>query len=182
MTWLRHRWLPVSLLVAAAGLLAASLVWVGGAGWGPSGVGPGHMMGSVGIAGDGPVRNLDDAQRAAARFADRWGLTVGEVMKFDNGFYAELADPSGALATEVLIDPDAGDVQIEYGPAMMWNITYGMHPRPGDETVSAEQAAAIADQWLETNRAGEHAADVDAFPATTRCTRRGDQVVGMVSV
>lgn len=183
MTWLRHRWLPVSVLVAAAGLLAASLVWVGGAGWGPAGVRPGHMMGSVGIAGDGPVRNLNDAQRAATRFADRWGLTVGEVMQFDNGFYAELADPSGTLATEVLIDPDTGDVQIEYGPAMMWNAAYGMHPRPGVETVSAEQAAAIADEWLETHRPGEHADDVDAFPGYyTLHTLRDDQVVGMVSV
>jgi hypothetical protein len=65
-------------------------------------MGPG--MGGAAIAGEGPVRGLDDAERAAARFADRWGLTVGEVMQFDNGFYAELADPSGTLATEVLID------------------------------------------------------------------------------
>ena len=101
----------------------------------------------------------------------------------DNGFYAELADPSGTLATEVLIDPDTGDVQIEYGPAMMWNAAYGMHPRPGVETVSAEQAAAIADEWLETHRPGEHADDVDAFPGYyTLHTLRGDQVAGMLSV
>jgi hypothetical protein len=66
---------------------------------------------------------------------------------------------------------------------MMWNTTYGMHPRSGDETISAEQARAIADEWLATNRPGEHADDVDAFPGYyTLHTLRDDQVVGMVSV
>lgn len=184
MTWLRRQWLPLGVLIAAVGLLAASLAWVATAGWGPAGMAPGYMMGGAALAGDGPVRNLDDAQRAAARFADRWGLTVGEVMQFDNGFYAELADPSGILATEVLIDPYTGDVQVEYGPAMMWNTAYGMHPpRPADPTVSAEQAQTIADQWLETNRPGEHAGDADRFPGYyTLHTLRGDEVVGMLSV
>ncbi len=179
MTWLRRQWLPLSVLVIAVALLGASVTWVGI----PAGVtGPGHGTGHV--AGDGPVRNLDDAQRAATRFANRWGLTVGEVMQFDNGFYAELADPSGALATEVLIDPPTGDVQIEFGPAMMWNTAYGMHPgRPTDTTISAEQAKAIANQWLAMNRPGEHAVDADAFPGYyTLHTLQDTQVVGMLSV
>jgi hypothetical protein len=53
-------------------------------------------------------------------------------MQFDNGFYAELVDQAGNGATEVLVDPRSGAVQIEWGPAMMWNTAYGMHPARGD--------------------------------------------------
>jgi hypothetical protein len=196
MTRLRGRRLPLTVLVAAAGLLIASIAWASTTGWGPGGgstIGPGGMMGggmmgggmmAPGISGDGPVRGLDDAQRAATRFADRWGLTVGEVMQFDNGFYAELVDPSGDLATEVLIDAPTGGVQVEFGPAMMWNTAYGMHPaRAGTATVSPERAQVIAERWLEANRPGEHAGDADALPGYyTLHTLRGDQTVGMLSV
>lgn len=123
-------------------------------------MGPG--MGGMAIAGDGPVRDLDDAERAAARLADRWGLTVGEVMEFDNGFYSQLAVPSGTLATEVLIGPRSGAVQVEFGPAMIRNTAYGMNPTSaGITTVSG----------------------ADAFPGYyTVHTLRGDQVAGMLSV
>jgi hypothetical protein len=193
MTWARGRWLPLMVGVAAVGLLVASIVWTAaaGGGWGPNGnsmMGPGGMvgpgMGGAAIAGDGPVRDLDGAERAATRLADRWGLAVGEVMQFDNGFYAELVDPSGDLATEVLVDPRTGGTQVEFGPAMMWNTAYGMHPaRAGAATISGEQAQAIADRWLKANRSGERAGDADAFPGYyTLHTPRGDQVVGMLSV
>jgi hypothetical protein len=36
MTWLRHRWLPLTVLVTAAVLLVASIAWVAGASWGQS--------------------------------------------------------------------------------------------------------------------------------------------------
>jgi hypothetical protein len=174
MTWTRGRWLPLTVGVAAAGLLVASIVSTAsaGGGWGPNGstmMGPGGMMGpgrgGAAIAGDGPVRSLRDAERAAARFADRWGLAVGEAMQFDNGFYVELVDPSGDLATEVLVDSRTGVVQVEFGPAMMWNTAYGMHPARADEAgIGGERARVIADQWLEGNRPGEHAGDAEVFP------------------
>lgn len=188
MTWLRARWLPLTVLVAAAGLLTASIAWASGGGWGPNGtsmMGSGGMVGPA-ISGDGPVRSLNDAERAAGRFADRWGLGVGEVMQFDNGFYAELINPSGDLASEVLIDPRTGGVQVEFGPAMMWNTAYGMHPaRVGAATATIDggQAQAIAGQWLRSNRPGEHAGEADVLPGYyTLHTLRGDQIVGMLSV
>jgi hypothetical protein len=184
MNGLPSRWLPVAVLITAMGLLVGSLVWVGRGGWRPSVSGPGGMMGGAAIAGQGPVHSLGDAKQAAARFADRWGLTIGEVMQFDNGFYAELVEPSGALATEVLIDPSTGAVQIEYGPAMMWNTAFGMHAaRPTVSAVGAEQAQTIADQWLAKNRPGQHAGDAEEFPGYyTLHTLNGDQIVGMLSV
>lgn len=192
MTWVRRRWLPLVVLLGALGLLIASIAWTSGAGggWGPNGsmMGPGGgVMGSprMGIAGDGPVDDIDGARRAADRLADRWGLTAGEVMEFDNGFYVELADPSGDLATEVLVDPGTGAVQLEFGPAMMWNTAYGMHSVRAavETTVGAEEARAIADDWLADNRPGQDAAEPDAFPGYyTVHTLDGGQVTGMLSV
>jgi len=199
MTWLRSRWRPLAVLMAAVGLLVASIGWTagGGTGWAGTGwagtswipngtpmMGPGRM-GPVGaIAGDGPVGDLEDAGQAAGRLADRWGLTVGEVMQFDNGFYVELVDPSGDLATEVLVDPRTGTVQIEFGPAMMWNTSYGMHPAlAAATTVGPGQARAIADDWLRDNRPGEHAGEAEAFPGYyTLHILHGDQITGMLSV
>jgi hypothetical protein len=83
-----------------------------------------------------------------------------------------------------IIDPRSGAVQVEFGPAMMWNTTYGMQPvSAGTASVSAEQAHAIADRWLQANRPGENAGDADTFPVYyTVHTLRGDQVAGMLSV
>ena len=58
--------------------------------------------------------------RRPARTEGRWGL------QFKDNFSAKLVDSSGNGATEVLVDPPTGLVSIEYGPAMMWNIRYGM--------------------------------------------------------
>ncbi|MEV6053596.1 hypothetical protein [Streptomyces sp. NPDC052107] len=126
MTGLARRWLFLAVLVAAVAALVASLMWVMGVGSGPWRPGPGVMTGAVSRAGT--VRGMADADRAAGRFAERWGLRVGEVMRFSNGYYAELLDHDGRPATEVLIDPGSGTVHLEYGPAMMWNTVYGMMP------------------------------------------------------
>ncbi len=190
MTWARRRWLPLTALAGALGLLIASIAWTSGAGGGqsPNGImmGPGGVMGpSMGMAGDGPVNDIDRARGAADRLADRWGLTVGEVMQFDNGFYVELADPSGDLATEVLVDPRTGTVRLEFGPAMMWNTAYGTHSgRAAEETtVGSEEARGIADEWLADNRPGEDAAEPDVFPGYyTMHTLDHGQITGMLSV
>lgn len=166
--WLRDRWVPLTVLIAATLALVASVVWVAG-----------------GLPGAARVRSMDDAGRAATRFGDRWGLHADEVMQFDNGFYVELVDRAGNRATEVLVDPQSGAVQIEWGPAMMWNTRFGMHPVPGGQptTVSPDQARHIADQWLRDNRPGEHAGEAESFPGHyTLHTLRGSQVVSMLSV
>lgn len=169
MAWLRDRWVPLTVLIVATAALVGSVVWVAG---GP----PGATR----------VRSMDDAGRAATRFGDRWGLHAEEVMQFDNGYYVELVDRAGNRATETLVDPQTGAVQIEWGPAMMWNTRYGMHPVPGGgqtATVSADQARGIADQWLRGNHPGEHAGEADTFPGYyTLHTMRGNQVIRMLSV
>ncbi|MBI3687041.1 MAG: hypothetical protein HY241_06795 [Actinobacteria bacterium] len=186
MSWLRLRWLPLAVLVAATATLFASIAWTAGGAtaWPTSGI-----VAPVAPV-DGPVRDLDDAERAAERFAEQWGLGVGEVMRFDNGFYAELVDSAGNGATEVLIDPQSGAVGLEWGPAMMWNTGQGMHRGRGHgggysvgATISPDQARRIADAWLRANRPGEHADQAEAFPGYyTLHTLRGDRVAGMLSV
>lgn len=181
MTWLRPRWLPLLALVAAAAALVASIAWVAGrdSGWWPTG-----MMARA-AGGDGPVHSLADARVSAGRFGQRWGLHAGEVMQFDNGFYAELLDPAGDKATEVLIDPATGAVGIEFGPAMMWNTAYGMHPGRvrGGATISPDQARRDAEAWLAGNRPGEHADEAETFPGYyTLHTLRDGRIVGMLSV
>ncbi|KUN82229.1 hypothetical protein AQJ66_22615 [Streptomyces bungoensis] len=142
------------------------------------------MTGAVSRAG--PVHDMADADRAAGRFAHRWGLHVGETMQFSNGYYAELLAPDGSRATEVLVDPRTGAVQPEFGPAMMWNTAYGMmsaRSRPGTVAIGPAQAVRIADRWLGEHRRALHAAEPERFPGYyTLHTLRDGHVVGMLSV
>lgn len=199
MTGTPRRGLAVVVLVVSVILLVLSTAWVHGprGGWGhPSVWGPGgwdsqgwtgpNMMGPRGWAasGSGGVESIKDARDATERFAQRWGLDVEEVMEFDNHFYAELAEPSGDLATEVLVDRRTGSVQLEFGPAMMWNTQYGMHRvASGGPRVDAKEARGIAQAWLDYRRPGENVGTPEAFPGYyTAHVLRGKKIVGMLSV
>ena len=125
---MRTKTLPLVVLVAALAALVGSAAWAvergGDGGWAMHRLGSG-MMGYAPAGGNDPVRNLADARGQADRFADRLDLEVGEVMRFSNHYYAELEE-DGRPATEVLVDPESGSVQLEFGPAMMWNTRFGM--------------------------------------------------------
>lgn len=179
MSRLRGRRLPLAVLVVALVVLVGSVVWVAGSGLGP----PGSWGVGV-LSHEGPVHSMAEAEHAAGRFAARWDLHVGEVMQFSNGYYAELLAADGSRATEVLITPGTGSVQLEFGPAMMWNTAYGMMPTPNRAaTIGPEQAVRIADRWLSEHRTGLRASEPDRFPGYyTLHTLRGDQIVGMLSV
>ncbi|PBC75887.1 hypothetical protein BX265_0576 [Streptomyces sp. TLI_235] len=178
------RWLPLVVLVAALSAVVASLVWAaGGTGDSPWWSGPGPMTGAA--PAGAPVRSLADADRAVERFAAPRNLHAGEVMQFSNGYYAELLDPAGRRATEVLVDPGNGTVRLEFGPAMMWNTVYGMMPAPARvTTVGPERAVGIADRWLARHRAGEHAGEADDFPGyyTLHTLDGTGRIMGMLSV
>ncbi len=206
-------WLVAALVVAVAllgGSIAAVAAGVGRSGatfWqagvsdGPgmmgTGSGPGMMGGygpggtwmtggRYGLAGDGqPVTTMAAAKTRAQAFADQiGGLHAGEVMQFSNGYYSELLTADGAGATEVLIDPQTGAVSIEYGPAMMWNTRYGMHPTGSVATqVGPAQAVQDAQAWLAAQSTGLTAAEPMAFPGYyTLHTLKDGTVVGMMSV
>lgn len=184
MTTMRTRTLPLLVLVAALAGLIVSVGWAVGRtdddGWMMGRYGSG-MMG-LSARGDGqPVRDLAAARRQAQRFADRLDLRVGEVMRFDNHYYAELEEPDGTNVTEVLVDPRTGGVQVEFGPAMMWNARVGMMAAgSGEPRLSAEEASEAARSRLED---GTTLGPAEAFPGYyTMHTVREGQVDGMLSV
>ena len=130
----RSRLLPVLVLAVALAALGASIAWAvsrdagghmrahhaGRTGW---------MMGWSPSAERSAVRSLADARAKAQAFADRLKLKTDEVLQFERNYYVKLVDARGNGATEVLVDPPAGIVSLEYGPAMMWNTRYGVHDR-----------------------------------------------------
>ncbi|MEU1202420.1 hypothetical protein ABZ446_40250 [Streptomyces sp. NPDC005813] len=159
--------------------------------WGPGMMGsdcwwgPGMMGGPYWVRGDGmPVKSLDQARRHADAFADRLGLRVGEVMQFSRNFYAELETPTGKQATEILVDPADGDTGIEYGPAMMWNTDYGMHPRGQTQNrISPDRAQDLAQRWLSNQGSHLTTGEPEAFPGYyTLHTLRSGKIDGMLSV
>lgn len=88
--------------------------------------GGGMMTGYGSTETPSPVSTIPAATARAQAFAATVGLHTGEVMHFERNFYVALLDAEGNSATEVLVDPATGYVRLEYGPAMMWNTTYGM--------------------------------------------------------
>ena len=134
----RNQTVWIVTLIAALVALGSSIAWAATRSddgrWDMMGYGSG-MMGYAARDGGDPVSDLPGARRQAERFADRLDLKVGEVMQFSDGFYAELAEDDGRLATEVLIDSRTGATWFEYGPAMMWNTRYGMMRGGGSAAV-----------------------------------------------
>src|SRR6266545_957462 len=85
--------------------------------------------------------------------------------------------PAGGLA--------GGGPAIEYGPAMMWNTSYGMHAgaAPAAAQISAADAARLAGQWLREQRRGLSVGEAEEFPGYfTLHTMRDGKITGMMSV
>ncbi len=201
--WSRGLWVPVLAMVA----LLTSGAWLvneqsgtyfgAGMGMGPgwdgqgmmSGTGYDAMMGDYGGADEDaePVNDLDQARDRAAGYAEvvQPGLEVGEVMRFDNNYYAQLQEPDGTLVTEVLIDPASGSVRPEMGPATMWNTRAAMMGRRSGSgaEITAAQAQQIADEWLAEQGEGLTSEDPAEFPGYyTLHTVRDGETTGMLSV
>lgn len=181
-------WVPI---VAVLALLGSGTWLVAHAdGFDSRGSGGGWMTGghsgSEWLAGSGgPVDGLDEARDRAEEYAAALGpdLRVGEVMRFTENYYAELEEPDGTKATEILVDPTTGAVRLEFGPAMMWNTRYGTMSRSdAPATLSAQQAVQVAQEWAE-DRERLTVDDAEAFPGYyTLHTLEQDQVEGMLSV
>jgi hypothetical protein len=201
MTRTRFALLAVLVLGLASALTVGTWAATRNSGWDGAPTGYGHgmmgggmmggrngagMMGGFGVPGNGQrVTSLDAARARAQTFAESLELRTGEVLQFSNGFYAELLTTEGAGATEVLVDPTGGGVAVEYGPAMMWNTSYGMHAVgvTGPARVTGAEAARLAQRWLDGHHAGWTAGEATQFPGYfTMETRRGETITGMMSV
>lgn len=135
---------------------------------------------------------IEQARDAVQRYITGLGysnLEVKEVMEFEYNFYAIVQESdSGIGAMEVLVDKVTGAVYPEMGPNMMWNGRYGMHNRmmggvSATNVITADEAEAIAQRWLDVNRPGEKAEDADPFYGYyTIHTEKDGQIAGMLSV
>lgn len=177
-------WIPLVALLAVLG----SGTWLVSQsdGFGPWGSMSGGHAGSQWLAGDGqPVDGMAEARDRAEEYAAELGpdLRVGEVMRFSENYYAELEEPDGTKATEILVDPSSGAVRLEIGPAMMWNTLYGTMSRNDTPAqLSADQAEQVAQQWADDHD-GLTVAEAEAFPGYyTLHTLRQDRIEGMLSV
>ena len=170
------------------------------AGAGPAASGGCGALGQVGgtvlLSGTLTIEQARDAvERYVAGLGDS-NLAVGEVMEFEQNFYAIVKESdtnTGAL--EVLVDKRDGAVFPEMGPNMMWNGRYGMHSRmmpgavaPGrgvseTNTITADEAKEIAQRWLDANRPGVTVEDADPFYGYyTVHTMQEGHIEGMLSV
>ena len=161
----------------------------------------GGMMGGWGWSSpaNSAPQTLDDAKAAVEQYLSDVGLQnmeVKEVMEFQYNFYAIVGQPGAERnAMELLVDKGTGNVFPEYGPNMMWNTEYGhMGGYAGGmmggwwrggvaDSVTAEQAQQIAQQWLDANFPGSTTEHPDAFPGYyTLHIEKDGTVTGMLSV
>lgn len=161
----------------------------------------GGWMPSAELAPVGETLTLDEAVLIAEAYIAEWdtdvALELGEVMQFDNNFYAiALEIETGKGAFEFLIDPTTGNVFGEPGPNMMWNLQYGMSmgqgmgifasiPTNTEMTVSIEQslenAQAVLDDVLPGTIVDETEADT-FYGYYTLHILQDNNIVGMLSV
>jgi hypothetical protein len=165
------------------------------------GAGAGGMMGAWGAQGtpSGKTITLDQAQQDVQAYLTRLGnpdLAIDEVMEFQNNFYAIVEEQStGTGAFELLVNKVTDAVFPEYGPDMMWNTKYGLMATTGMDqmmgyaqptgamTVSAAQARAIAQRWLDQHQPGSTTETPDRFYGYyTVHTLKNGKITGMLSV
>jgi hypothetical protein len=153
---------------------------------------------------------IDNAVQLFKDYLTRLGnpdLALHEVEEYQNNFYASYFEKStGIFAFQMIIwKPGsiwtggmmgngmmAGVVMPEPGPNMMWNTKYGVmggmmgiyrQNRPGNMTVTAEQAKALAQQYLDGNFPGETAGDADTYYGYYNIdVLKGGSPFGMLSV
>ena len=172
---------------------------MGGRGYGPGDC-PGPGGWGYNVPTDGERLTPDQAAEAVESYLAAYGdsnLTLGEVMEFSNGFYAQVVEKdTGIGAFELLIDPITGLVHPEPGPNMMWNVKYGhmggwggrmgygYRPPTGEMRLSPEEAVQAAQTYLARIGSGLTADDhADPFYGYyTLHTLRDGQVAGMLSV
>lgn len=190
--WRRGLWIPavatIALLISGGWLVTqqAPSSWSMGSSWDEN-----QTMGGFGWGDEEaePVQNLNQARERADAYAEALQptLEVGEVMRFENHYYADLQEPDGSKVTEVLIDSRSGAVRPEMGPATMWNTRFSMmgggNGGDSESNVSATQAQKIADRWLAERDEGLTSEDPVKFPGYyTLHTVKDGEITGMLSV
>ncbi len=147
----------------------------GSGGWGCWGQGGRWGWGTTAPATSAPL-TIDSAVQIAKNYITSLNnpdLTVTEVEEYALNFYVQVREKStGKGAFELLIDKYSGRITPEMGPDMMWNTAYGV--RNGlcgwflgtptvAPTVTAEQAQANAQKYLNTYYPGTTTGEITVF-------------------
>lgn len=151
--------------------------------------GMGMMGGWNGTTQTGERISINQAITSAKQYAAGYGegLTVAEIMEFNNNFYVSVKETStGRGAFELLVDPYSGAVWPEMGPNMMWNVKYG-HMGNGqavENNLSMEQAIQQGQQYLDANVPGAQLEPdgTSFYGYYTFDYKINDRVAGMLSV
>jgi hypothetical protein len=122
-------------------------------------------------------------------------LVLSQVEEYTQNFYVQVKEKdTGNGAFELLINKFTGTIFPEMGPKMMWNTKYGMMSTgmmgyfnavttTTATPISATQAAATAQQYLNTTLHGTTVGDVTTFYGYyTIEVRNGATTYGMLSV
>jgi len=147
---------------------------------------------------------VEESKQAVQEYLASLGnndLAIKEIMVFEQNSYAIIFEKStGIGAFELLVDPATGTVFPEYGPNMMWNLKYGMHSGYGghgmmgnwgqspdvsaDMTISAEEAAQAAQEYLDRYNPGVMVSDeiTPFYGYYTIDLEQDGKIVGMLSV
>ena len=151
--------------------------------------GMGMMRGWNGSTQTGQRITIDQAIASAKQYAAGYGqgLSVAEIMEFNNNFYVSVKEnTTGRGAFELLVDPYSGAVMPEMGPNMMWNVKYG-HMGNGqavENSLMIDQAVQQGQKYLDANLTGAQLqSDGTSFYGYyTFDFKVSDQVAGMLSV
>jgi hypothetical protein len=180
------------MVFVVASNVSAMMGGGGGTGSGGShmGSGTGHGMG-YGTAGAGgitsgmmgntfshgyldvlnPINDRFEALDAFQAFLDsaNSGLQISELWEYGTVYKAELSDTNGAKAFDLIADKFTGAVSPEMGLSMMTNASYGRSLYKlsffrRNLNLSSDQAAAIAQTFIENNNPDYVLGEPESYP------------------
>ncbi len=157
------------------------------------------MFGGAAAPANAQPISFDRAVEAVQQYLQSYGngdLALAEVMEFERNFYAVIKEQSsGRGAFELLVNRYTGYVSPEPGPNMMWNTKYGhmagfggmmgwWNRQVGPTPLTAEQARAAGQQWLDASFPGAVLADdeVPFYGYYTLDFLQNGEPAGMLSV
>lgn len=118
-----------------------------------------------------PITSPDEARIVIQRFINfsNSALQISELWEYGTAYKAELSDATGAKAFDVIADKFTGAVSPEMGFSMMRNASYGKglyrtKRFKTNLTITADQAQAYAQAFIENNGLGYNIGTPEIYP------------------
>jgi len=153
-----------------------------------------NMMGSSLQPSENINLTLDSVKELAEDYLKKYNrkLKISEIMEFSQNYYIEIIEEdTGIGAMELLVDKTTGNIFLEFGPNMMWNLKYGMHPRMNrsetsiNMTIDEDKALKLAEAYLNKSNLNEYVDDeAERFYGyyTIHTKDKDNNISGMLSV